>query len=99
MIVINAILQAKSGKEPELENMLKAMVPHVQAEQGALAYVLHRAPKNPGKFLFYEKYRDQAAVDYHMSTPYLQQLFKKFDDLLAEAPIVEIFEEIAAISR
>ena len=99
MIILAAVLSAKPGKEAELEAALKSVIPQVEAEQGTLQYVLHRSVKEPGKFFFYEKYRDQAALDFHGSTPYLKDLFRQIADLLAEKPSISLYEEIAAIKR
>lgn len=99
MVVISAVLKAKAGREKELEALLQAMIPLVQQEEGTVEYVLHRAQKDSGKFFFYEKYRDQAALEHHMGTPYLKELFKKTADLLAEKPEVEFYEDIASIQR
>jgi len=96
MIVVVAVLKAQAGKEREMEDALRAMVPKVQSEEGTLAYVLHRAQKEPGKFLFYEKYKDKAAFDHHSSTPYLQELFGKIGPLLDGKPSIEMYEELAA---
>jgi quinol monooxygenase YgiN len=97
MIVINAIVEAKKGKEEELENLLRAMIPQVQEEDGAVIYTLHRSRNSKGKYFFYEKYKDQAAVDYHFSTHYFKELIDKFSNLLETEPIVDIFEEIDGI--
>lgn len=97
MIIITAVIQAKKGKEEEVAGALRGMIPKVRAEAGAIAYVLHRSTTNPGKFFFYERYKDQAAFDYHGSTPYFRDLFKKIRDLIVDAPEVEFYEELDGI--
>ena len=97
MIVVVAILTAKQGKEQEMEDALKWVMPQVEAEEGTLQYVLHRAKKEPGKFLFYEKYRDKAALNVHGSTPYFSELFSRIGPLLEGSPTIEIYEDIASI--
>jgi quinol monooxygenase YgiN len=99
MIILKAVLQAKKGEEAELEKELRAIIPHVQAEPGTLVYTLHRSRKDPCRFMFYEKYSDRAALDFHAATPYLKNLFSKFDSLLEKKPDVELFEELAGIKR
>lgn len=94
MIVVVAILKAQAGKEKEMEDALRAMIPKVQSEEGTLTYILHRDQKEPGKFLFYERYKDKAAFDFHSSTPYIQEFFKKIGPLLAEEPSIEMYEEL-----
>ena len=98
MIVVVAILKAQAGKEKAMEDALKAIVPKVQCEEGTLAYTLHRAHNDPGKFLFYEKYKDKAAFDYHSSTPHFKELFGEIGPLLDGQPNIGMYEEIAAKS-
>lgn len=99
MVVLIATLQAKPGKEQELETALKSVLPQVESEQGTIQYVLHRSEKQPGKFMFYEKYADKAALNHHSTTPYLKELFAKIPNLLADKPVIELYEDIAAIKR
>ncbi|WP_371377983.1 putative quinol monooxygenase [Sporomusa aerivorans] len=99
MIVLAATMKAKLGKEAELENTLKAVIPNVEQEKGTLQYVLHRSQNDVGKFFFYEKYVDKKALAFHGSTPYLKELFSAIKELLQEEPTIELYEEVAAITR
>ena len=97
MIVVSAVFQAKPGCEAELESALRAMIAPVGKESGAIEYAVHRAQDDGGRFFFYEKYRDQAAVDLHMATPYLKALLAKVPALCASAPVVEFYQPLASI--
>jgi len=97
MLTVVAVLKAKQGREKEMEDALAGIVPKVEAEEGTLAYVLHRAKKEPGKFLLYEKYRDKDALNRHSATPYFMELFGTIGPLLDGNPSIEVFEEITAI--
>jgi quinol monooxygenase YgiN len=99
MIFITAVFQALPGKENELEQVLAAMIPKVQNEPGALIYALHRNDTTPGRFFFYERYRDQAALTAHGSTPYFKALLDTVKPLLAAPPVVEQLSHVAAITR
>jgi len=99
MIVIKAMLQAKSGMESSLEELLKGIIPSVQTEKDTIVYTLHRSQEHTGRFLFYEKYKDQQACNDHMTTPYLQELLRQCKALLSEPPEIELFEEIAGFTR
>ena len=98
MIVVSAVFQAKPGCEAELESALRAMIEPVSKESGALEYAVHRAQDDAGRFFFYEKYRDQAAVDLHMASPYLKALLDKVPVLCAGAPLVEFYQPLVSIS-
>lgn len=97
MIVLAATLKPKLGQEVLLETTLKQLFPLVKLEQGTVDYTLHRSTDGSGKYLFYEKYKDQQSLDFHMSTPYLQELFGKLDSLLSEKPELCFYEDIASI--
>ena len=97
MIVVIAVIKALAGKEEEMESAMRDMVSKVQSEEEAtLAYALHRAQGEPGKFMFYEKYKDQAAFEHHSTTPYIRELFDKIGPLVDGSPRIEMYEEIAA---
>ncbi|MDF2635989.1 MAG: Antibiotic biosynthesis monooxygenase [Pelosinus sp.] len=99
MIILVAAMKAKQGREAELEAALKSVIPKVELEKGTLKYVLHREQDDAGQFLFYEKYADKEALDFHGSTPYLKELFSSIPELLAEEPSVTLYEEIAAAKK
>ncbi|OGP58333.1 MAG: hypothetical protein A2V67_03990 [Deltaproteobacteria bacterium RBG_13_61_14] len=95
MIVLAATLKAKAGKEDELIAAMKKLVAAVrQNEPGALDYTLHRSKKDPATFLVYEKYRDDAAMKAHMGSVHFQEASKKFGELLAGPPGLEMFEVV-----
>ena len=70
-IIINAHIQAAAGHEEELGSELHALVAPSRKEPGVLVYELHFDPEDPGKFMFYEKFASQAALDLHLATPHL----------------------------
>ena len=97
MVVLTAIIQANPGKENEVKELLTSLVSKVKQEEGVIEYKLHTAKSSPGKFFFYEKYKDQKTLDHHSSTPYFQDTFKKMDGLVSEDHQIEFYEEIASI--
>ena len=97
MIVIAATFQAKPGSEAELEKALRTMIAPVSKEAGAIEYALHRSPTDAGRFFFYEKYKDQAAGDFHSATPYLKALLETAPGLCVTAPSVEVYEPLVSI--
>jgi quinol monooxygenase YgiN len=97
MITVSCILKAKPGKEKDLEQELRSMFPPSRNETGIVTYVLHRSVDDPGKFLFYEQYKDKESLDYHLLTPYFQSSSAKVNALLVEEPKAEFYEEVDAI--
>lgn len=99
MIIVIAVMKAKAGKEQEMEKALRDVLPKVQAEEGTLAYALHRVRKEPQKFIMYEKYRDKAALVHHSSSAYFTELFAQLAPLLDGNPTIDICELLAAIDE
>lgn len=98
MIVV-AKLKAKSGEESKMEEALRGMVSKVEAEEGTLMYSLHRSQKDPTQFLFYEKYTDGEALKAHSETPYFKELFGALQPLIDGPPEIELYDELAALSK
>ncbi len=71
-VILNVHMEAVPGHEDELAEQLQALVGPTNAEPGCLIYQLHRDPENPGKFMFYERFVDQAALDSHSTSPHLR---------------------------
>jgi quinol monooxygenase YgiN len=75
MIVLVARYYGKSGQGDAIEAMLKQMAALVVAnEPGCRLYHANRSRENADLFLLYEQYVDEAAFQYHRTTPYFQQI-------------------------
>jgi quinol monooxygenase YgiN len=93
-IIIVARVKAKQGSEKQLEDALRAMVPNVRSEAGTEAYILHKSVQDPGVFLFYEVYKDQAAVEAHRKTPHMATLMKATGGLVEGRMQVDVLSEL-----
>lgn len=91
MLCMFALLKARPGKEEEVRSALAAAVEPTRKEPGCLQYDLHVSMSEPGSFAFYERWRDQAALDAHMKMPYVQSLIARIPDLLSEPPIMNVY--------
>lgn len=96
MIVV-AKLKAKEESQAEVASVLKGLVSMVKQEAGTLAYTLHRSQTDPSVFLFYEKYKDMEALVAHSSTDYFKKGFSALKSLLAEKPVIEMYDELDSI--
>jgi quinol monooxygenase YgiN len=91
-----AKLKAKAGHEQELEQTLRSLVPKVRAgeEPDLQEYILNRSLDDARVFLFYEVYKDKAAFDFHMQTPYLKEYLPKITELLEGTFTVDTVTEL-----
>ena len=96
-MVVIARLKAIEGKAEEMAAVLKGLIANVKNEAGTLVYTLNRLQQDPSVFLFYEKYTGVEALVAHSSTDYFKQSFKDLKPLMAEPPIIEMFDEVDAI--
>lgn len=77
-----AILQAKPGKETELETVLTDLVEPSRREDTCVNYDLHRSVDTPGLFMFYENWLSKEAHAQHSETPHYKAAFRKLETLL-----------------
>ena len=68
MYVVAARYYTKEGKDDEVAEILRTMIPISSAEPGCVLYTVNRSLEDPRKFLLYEQYRDEAGYHAHMAT-------------------------------
>lgn len=78
-----AILKANTGAEHEVRALLQAALPKFQAEPGCLAYTLLVDKEDPTRFLSYETWTDDAALQAHFVAPTMTAATPKLKTLLA----------------
>ncbi|MGE1151773.1 putative quinol monooxygenase [Pseudomonas sp. ICMP 460] len=79
-----AIMKAKTGKEAELHSLLQDALPHFQQEPGCQAYALLTDLEDPTRFISYESWDDEAALQAHMKAPTLTNAMPALEKILAE---------------
>jgi quinol monooxygenase YgiN len=57
------------GQRDGALEVLRPMFAQVQAEPGAILYLMHLCRKDPDVIWFYERYVDDAAFEFHSSSP------------------------------
>ncbi len=71
--------QIKEGQEDAAVELLQTLTAAVEkGEPGVLAYIAHRSKNDPSEVVFFEIYKDQAALTAHSSTPHMAELGPKF---------------------
>jgi len=72
-IILNVHLQAAAGREEEAAAQLRRLLVPTRSEPGCVNYLLHRDPQDATKFMFYEEFRSQAALEEHSKAPHFQE--------------------------
>jgi quinol monooxygenase YgiN len=89
-----AQLEAKPGKEKELEDFLKSALPLAEAEPGTLTW--YAIKMGPGKYGIFDTFADENGRNAHLNGPIAKALFAKADELLAKAPEIAKPEILAS---
>ena len=93
---IQALLEARPGKEQELEAFLKSAQPLAEAEPATTTW--YAVKLGPGRFGIFDTFKDDAGRQAHLSGEIAKALFAKADELLAKAPQIEMLEILASKS-
>jgi quinol monooxygenase YgiN len=95
MMTIVAKLKVKPGSEQAMKDAMKEAAKAVRAsEPGNLAYAPHQSQGDPTLFLFYEKYKDKEAIDFHRQQEHYKAFGKKIGGLLDGKPEIEFYTEL-----
>lgn len=87
-------LEAKPGKESDVESFLKSAVPLVQQEPGTVAWFAIRM--GPSTFGIFDAFSDEAGRDAHLTGKVAAALMAKAPELLSKTPSIEKIDVLAS---
>jgi quinol monooxygenase YgiN len=87
-------LEAKPGKEPEVESFLRGGLPIVQAEPATTAWFAIRM--GPSTFGIFDAFPDEAGRQAHLSGQVAAALMAKASELLSKPPEIHPVDVLAA---
>jgi quinol monooxygenase YgiN len=87
-------LEAKPGKQSEVEAFLKGGLPLAQAEPATTAWFALRM--GPSTFGIFDAFPDESGRQAHLTGPIAAALMAKASDLLAAAPVIEKVDVLVA---
>jgi quinol monooxygenase YgiN len=76
MICLAVTFVVKPGYEDEAIAFFAKLTEHTVMEPGCRMYLAHRSTTDPSRFLLYEQYDDQAALDAHRAAPHFEEYAK-----------------------
>ena len=65
-------------------------------EPGNVSYAFYEDAMAPGRFFFYEEWKDQAAIDFHFKQAYCMEFIAKARALASTPPEIKIHPVITA---
>ena len=93
-VAILAQMKAKPGKEAEVEAFLKSALALANEEAGTIVWFAFKL--SPSMFGIFDAFANDADRDEHLAGPIASTLMAKAADLLAEPPIIEKIDVLAA---
>lgn len=91
---ILGLLEAKPGKEKELEAFLKSAQPLAVAEPATTTW--YAVKLGPSRFGIFDTFKDEAGRKAHLSGEIAKALMAKAEELLAKPPQLEMLEILAS---
>ena len=92
--IISAQVFIKSDKVDAFLAATKDLIEKSRAEEGCISYTLYQDPHDRTKFLFFEEWKNQAAIDYHFSTAHFIGFGNALDEMASAPPVITIFDSI-----
>jgi quinol monooxygenase YgiN len=71
-LLVVAQWEAKEGQADKVAAILGSFLPEAQKDPGAQLFLIGRNKGNPAQFLFYELFRDEAALKVHQESGYFK---------------------------
>ncbi len=87
-------LEAKPGKEAEVESLIKNSLPIVEGEPKTIAWFGIRL--GPSTFGIFDAFPDETGREAHLKGRVAAALMAKAPDLLAKPPVIEKVDVLAA---
>jgi len=93
--IISAMVFVKPEKVDEFLEFTKELIEKSRAEEGCISYSLYQDPQDRSKFMFFEEWKNQAAVDFHFETEHFKKFVEALDNFASAAPIITIYDTIS----
>lgn len=87
------ILQARPGKEKEVEEFLKSAQPLAVQESGTTTWFAVKI--GPSKYGIFDTFVDEAGRNAHLNGEIAKALFAKAEELFAAPPQIDMLEVLA----
>ena len=81
MISIVAKFEVNPGEEEKFLNLVTQLSEASNAEDGCIEYILHKDVSKSHTYCIIEKWRDQAAIDFHNSSTHFTTIVPKITDI------------------
>ncbi len=91
LLVVVGKLSAKAERRADLIALSQGMFASSRAEDGCISYNFYEAVEGGGAFLFFEEWRDRAALDRHFATAGFRAFAAAVAPMLEGAPAIRAY--------
>ncbi|QHU99674.1 putative quinol monooxygenase [Synechocystis sp. CACIAM 05] len=91
-IVVAGNIKVKPDKKEAFIALSQTFIEPSRSEPGCISYSFYEDETEDNSFLFFEVWRNRAALDYHFQTPYFHEFVEKSPDLLAKPAEIKIYK-------
>ncbi|MEQ8266911.1 MAG: putative quinol monooxygenase [Parvibaculum sp.] len=94
MIVITGAAKMPAANRDAFRPVAERQVRLSRAEPGNISYGYYEDQMEPGRFFFYEEWKDRAAVDFHFAQSYCLEFMEAARRLAETPPEISIREVV-----
>jgi len=92
MIVFTVTSVIQAGREREALEHFRVLIQETRKEPGSMGYYVHRSAEDPRRFVLYEQWADQPALDRHRAAPHFMEHGVNGVQTLAESRTLELLD-------
>jgi quinol monooxygenase YgiN len=93
--LISARFFIKADKVADFVASAKTVIEQSRAEEGNVSYSLFQDPEDATKFLFFEVWKNQAAIDTHFATAHFIKFSETAKDLISQPADITVYDTVA----
>jgi len=92
MHVIAGKFKVAPDRREDMIRLAVSLYEPSRAEPGCISYGFYEDQGCKGSFLFFEEWKDQAAIDVHCATPYFAKFMKEGPPMMDGTPSITVYE-------
>lgn len=90
--IIEAKIFIKPGSEAEFIEAAKYIIEKTNNEEGCIFYQLYQDPYVKTNFIMVEKYKNQAAVEFHFAQDYFSEFGKRIANMTSQPGEIMVYD-------
>ncbi len=90
MKIITVAFTAKPEKQNEIIELCVGMIQPSRNEPGCISYIFYQNVAEKNKFFFFEEWKDQSAIDFHVTTKHYKDFVPKFETMITGSADLQI---------